>query len=141
MRHEFGLLDVSVRWLAGLILVLGTYNPYAFSYYHWITTYPGMAALKVMVGVGLFILHIVALIASTRSLGPIGIGLVTALSASAAWILIDGKVLDIEDPRIFAFTLLVILATVYGIGLSWSHIRIRLAGQYDSNDVTRDSVI
>jgi hypothetical protein len=36
--------------------------------------------------------------------------LVTALFASAAWVLIDRRLLDIEDPRVFQFTLLVILA-------------------------------
>jgi len=138
MQHEFGILSWGMRWLAALFVVLGTYNPYGFSYYDWIDNV-GLTPLKAMVGIALLILHIVILLASTRSLGPIGIGLLTALFASAAWVLIDKRMLDIEDARVFQFTLLFILGTVYGVGLSFSHIRARVAGQYDSNDVTQNS--
>jgi hypothetical protein len=139
MQHEFGILSWAMRWMAALLVVLGTYNPYGYSYFDWINDEVGPTAFKVMVGIGLLILHIVALLASIRSLGPIGIGLLTALFASAAWVLIDRRLLDIEDPSVFQFTLLFILGTVYGVGLSFSHIRARVAGQYDSNDVTQNS--
>jgi hypothetical protein len=139
MQHEFGILSWAMRWMAALVIVLGTYNPYGYSYVSWINDDDGLTPLKTMVGIALLILHIVALLASTRSLGPIGIGLLTALFASAAWVLIDRSWLDIEDPRVFQFTLLFILGTVYGVGLSFSHIRARIAGQYDSNDVTQNS--
>lgn len=141
MQHEFGLLAYSLRWLTGLMLVLGTFNPYGMSYYHWITEDAGMTSAKTMVGIGLFILHIIAILSSFRSLGPIGIGLLTALFASATWMLIDSSLLDIEDPQVFQLVVLVILGTIYGIGLSWSHVRVRLAGQYDSNDVTANSPV
>ena len=141
MLHEFGFLSWFMRFLAGLFVVLGSFNPYGLSYYDWTVSGNGMTPLKMMVGIGLLILHIVALLASVRSLGTVGVGLVTALFASAAWVLIDRRLLDIEDPRVFQFTLLVILGAVYGIGLSYSHIRARISGQYDSNDVTQNSPI
>jgi hypothetical protein len=141
MQREFGFLEYVVRWLAGLFVVLGTFNPYALSYYHWISNYDGMTPLKMLVGVGLLILHVVAILASVRSLGPIGLSLLTALFASAAWVLIDNKLLDIEDSRVFQLTVLIILANLYGIGLSWSHIRNRLSGQVDSTDVALNSPI
>jgi hypothetical protein len=141
MLHEFGFVSWFMRFLAGLFVVLGSYNPYGLSYYDWVTAGVGMTPLKMMVGIALLILHFVAILASVRSLGPVGIGLVTALFASAAWVLIDRRLLDIEDPRVFQFTLLVILGGVYGIGLSFSHIRARISGQYDSNDVTQNSPI
>ncbi len=139
--HEFGIIDYSVRWLTSMMLVLGTYNPYAMSYYHWLFEYPGQVPLKITVGVVLLILHVVAILAGMRSLGLIGIGLLTALFASAAWILIDNQLLNVEDPRVFTLTLLVILATLYGVGLSWSHLRNRLSGQVDSTDVTLNSPV
>ena len=139
--QEFGAIEYTVRWLASLAIVLGTYNPFAMSYYHWVTGYSGQMPFKVAVGVALIILHFVAIISSVRSLGLIGIGLLTPLFASTAWILIDAEVLDIEDPRIFALTVLVILGTLYGIGLSWSHLRVRISGQVDSTDVTQNSPI
>src|SRR5258708_4908419 len=141
MLHEFGFVSWFMRFLAGLFIVLGSFNPYGLSYYDWVIAGVGMTPLKMMVGIALLITHIVALLASVRSLGPVGIGLVTALLASAAWVLIAKRLLDIEDPRVFQFTALVILGGVYGIGLSFSHIRARISGQYDSNDVTQNSPI
>jgi hypothetical protein len=130
-----------MRWLAGLFVVLGTYNPYGYSYYDWVSDDFGVTPLKMAVGVGLLILHVVAILASVRSLGPIGIGLLTALFASAAWVLEDHDVIDIEDPAVFQFIALTILATIYGTGLSWSHLRNRIAGQVDSTDVAQNSPI
>jgi hypothetical protein len=141
MRYKFDVVSFSVRWLAALVIVLASYNPFGMSYYHWISEDAGYTSLKVLAGVSLLILHIVSLLATLRSIGPIGIGLVTALAASTAWFLVDSDVLDIENPRKFAFTLLVILGTVYGIGLSYSHFRNRLSGQVDSRDVTNLSPI
>src|SRR5881398_1872414 len=103
MLHEFGFPSWFVRWLAALVLVLGTYNPYGFSYYDWVNDDAGLTSLKVMVGIGLLCAHIVVLLASTRSLGPIGIGLLTAFFASAAWVLIDRRMLDIEDQSVLRF--------------------------------------
>ena len=141
MTREFGFPSWLMRWLASMVLVLSTYNPYEFSCYHWATNDVGMTPLKTMVIIGLLILHVIAILASVRSLGPIGIGLLTALTASAVWLLIDSQLLDIEDPRVFQFTALVILGTIYGTGLSWSHLRYRIAGQYDSTDVAQNSPI
>ena len=141
MLHEFGLAEYILRWLIGLALVLGTYNPYDYSYYHWVIYGAGMAPLKFTVGVGLLILHVVAILASVRSLGPIGIGLLTAFYASAAWVLSDVQLVNIEDPKVFILILLIIMASVYGIGLSWSHLRNRISGQVDSTDVAQNSPI
>jgi hypothetical protein len=139
--HEFGLIDWLARWLSSLALVLGTYNPYAMSYYHWVSDVPGFVSIKVLVGITLLILHVVAALSTIRSLGVIGIGLLTASFASGAWVLIENGVLYVEDSRIFTLTLLVILANIYGIGLSWSHLRNRLSGQVDSTDVTFNSPV
>ena len=139
--HEFGIVDCLLRWLTSMMLVLGTYNPYAMSYYHWLSDSSDQVPMKITIGVVLLILHVVAVLSSVRSLGLIGIGLLTALFASAAWILIDNNLLNVEDPRVFTLTLLVILATLYGVGLSWSHLRNRLSGQVDSTDVTFNSPV
>lgn len=139
MPREFGLLDLSIRLIAGLLVVLGSYNPYAMSYYHWIVETDGAASLKMLAGLMLVTLHVVFVLASVRSLGPVGIGLLTALFGSAAWVLTDHRWLDIESPRVFALTLLLILGGVYGFGISWSHLRNRLSGQVDSTDISQTS--
>jgi Family of unknown function (DUF6524) len=134
--HEFNWLNYLVRWVASILLVLATYNPFGFSYWDWLTQDGGYASLKVLVGVALLILHIVATVSTTRSLGIIGIGLLTAFYGAAAWLLVDHNLLDLNDPRMFALSGLLILAAVYGMGLSWSHIRNELSGQVHSIDVT-----
>ncbi|HEV7371634.1 DUF6524 family protein [Arenibaculum sp.] len=139
MPREFGFLDLSMRLVAGLLIVLGSYNPYAMSYYHWIVETDGSASLKALAGLTLVTLHVVFVLASVRSLGPVGIGLLTALFGSMAWVLVDQRWLDIESPRVFVLTLLLILGGVYGAGISWSHLRNRLSGQVDSTDITLTS--
>ena len=72
MLHEFGFVSWFMRFLAGLFVVLGSFNPYGLSYVDWVIAGVGMTPLKMMVGIGLLILHFVALLASVRSLGPVG---------------------------------------------------------------------
>jgi hypothetical protein len=136
MSSEFDWLSYLVRWVASIVLVLATYNPFGLSYWDWLINDGGYASLKVLVGVALLILHIVATISTTRSLGVIGIGLLTAFYGAAAWLLVDHGLLDLNDPRMFALTGLLIVAALYGMGLSWSHIRNELSGQVHSIDVT-----
>ena len=69
-------------------------------------------------------------------IGPIGIGLVTALLGSLAWLLSDLDLIDIGQTAVLDLVLLTMLATLLSIGLSWSHLRNRLSGQIDSDDVT-----
>ena len=136
MSSEFNWLSYLARWVASIVLVLATYNPFGLSYWDWLVHDGGYASLKVLAGVALLILHIVATVSTTRSLGVIGIGLLTAFYGAAAWLLVDHGLLDLNDPRMFALTGLLILAAVYGMGLSWSHIRNELSGQVHSIDVT-----
>jgi hypothetical protein len=141
MSGEFDWLSFTLRWIASILLVLGTYNPFGLSYYDWIAHDGGFTSLKVLVGIAGLILHVVAAVSTTRSIGAVGIGLLTAFCGSLAWFLIDSRVLDIEDPRMFRLTLLLIVAALYGMGLSWSHIRNQLSGQVHSIDVTNVSPI
>jgi protein-S-isoprenylcysteine O-methyltransferase Ste14 len=92
-------------------------------------------SLRVLVGVALVIFYVVYLRATLRSLGPIGIGLAYALFGSVAWLLAQWQVLDLSVPDEQSIASLAISASVLGIGMSWSAIRYRISGQYDSEDV------
>ena len=137
MLHEFNYRSFVVRWLACLVLMLATYNPYSSSYYHWTAADSGHASLQVLAGLLLLIFHIVVIIATVRSIGIIGIGLMTALFSSVAWVLIDNHVVAVEDARAVVLIQQIVIASVYGVGVSWSHIRNRLSGQVDSTDVAQ----
>jgi len=135
MTTGFKLSGVFIRFFVALVLVMSTYNPSGASFYHWIihrgdTSIP----LIVLTGIGILIGWVVFFRATFRSLGALGILLATALFGCLVWLAIDFKVLTIDSP-VFIYILLVILAAVLAIGMSWSHIRRRLSGQADMDDV------
>lgn len=134
---EFGFVGWIVRWLLAMFVVLATYNPSGYSFWHWIEA-SGLheASVKMLAGLALLLLLIIYVRATIRSIGPIGIGLVTALLGSMAWLLSDLQVIDLGRPVVMQTVILVMLATLLSIGLCWSHIRNRLSGQVDSDDVT-----
>jgi hypothetical protein len=135
MSHHFNAISVLLRWLVALFGVFATYNPSGYSYYHWLRHDGGSVSLRVLVGVALVIFYVVYLRATLRSLGPIGIGLAYALFGSVAWLLAQWQVLDLSVPDEQSIASLAISASVLGIGMSWSAIRYRISGQYDSEDV------
>jgi hypothetical protein len=78
---------------------------------------------------------VIYLRATWRSIGPIGMTLAAALIAALIWVAIDFGVLNPQRPTIFTWLLLFALATTLAIGISWSHIRRRVSGQSDVDDV------
>lgn len=135
MSHHFTAISVFLRWMVALFGVFATYNPSGYSYYHWVQQGSGHIALRVLLGVALVIFYVVYLRATLRSLGPIGIGLATALFGSLVWLLTQWRVVDLTRTDDQAVAGLAIAASVLGIGMSWSAIRYRISGQYDSEDV------
>ena len=135
MTHHFTAISVLLRWFVALFGVFATYNPSGYSYYGWVQQGGGQVALRVLAGVALVIFYVVYLRATLRSLGPIGIGLATALFGSIAWLLTQWHVVDLTRPNDQSVISLAIAASVLGVGMSWSAIRYRISGQYDSEDV------
>ena len=73
MFENIGIQRFVARWLAALLLVLATYNPSGYSYYHWIGELEaGNWILKLLVGVVLAILYATFGLATQRSLGRLG---------------------------------------------------------------------
>ncbi len=125
-----------IRWIVAMLLVLGTFNPTQFSYYGWVSGAGGEALpFKVLAGVVLLIIYVIYLRATWRSIGPIGLTLATALFAAIIWVLLDTGILDLNEPKAITWALLVVFATILAIGLSWSHVRRRVSGQADMDDV------
>ncbi len=133
--NPFTAISVLLRWLVALFGVFATYNPSGYSYYHWIQQPSGEVSLRVLAGVALVIFYVVYLRATLRSLGTIGISLTSALFGAIAWLLAEWRLvnLDIEAQRWVVS--LAISASVLAVGMSWSGIRFRISGQYDSEDV------
>jgi len=133
--NPFTPIGLLLRWLVALFGVFATYNPSGYSYYHWLRQPTGEVSLRVLAGVALVIFYVVYLRATLRSLGPIGISLATALFGSIAWLLAQWRMVDLDVEAQRWVVSLAISASVLAVGMSWSAIRFRISGQYDSEDV------
>jgi uncharacterized membrane protein (GlpM family) len=145
-RPSFGYSGFLIRWAIALVLVFATFNPEQYSYFHWVAGYGtgpegGAAfssdniALKILAGVVLVILYVIYLRATWRSIGPIGLSLAAVFFGAVVWVLIDFNILDLYQSTVMAYVILFILATILAIGISWSHVRRRVSGQADIDDV------
>lgn len=135
-QTTFSAASFLARWVVALVLVFATFNPTPYSYYRWVAA-GGQEdlALKALAGVVLLILYVIFLRATWRSIGPIGMALAAALMAALIWVSIDYGLLDLNNPTVLTWILLAVFATVLAIGISWSHVRRRVTGQADMDDV------
>ena len=134
---SFGGTSFLMRLLASLVLVLATYNPSEFSYYHWLTNVIGNGGpgpVHFFVGVVLLIGWVIFLIATKRSLGTLGTALGAALLAMGIWVLVDFGIIRAGSATAIAWLALISLAILLAIGLSWAHIWRRLSGQLEVDD-------
>ena len=125
-----------LRLLVAVLLVAVTYNPEGFSFYHWVIDHePHFSVLKLFVGVVLLIGWTIYLRATMRSLGPLGLGLAIALFATFIWLLVDMGWVPADSVRAISYIVMFVLSMVMAVGISWSHIRRRISGQVDTDDV------
>jgi hypothetical protein len=137
MFESFGIQRFVSRWLAAMLLVLATYNPSGYSYFHWVSELSvGDWILKLLVGVVLAILYATFGLATQRSLGRLGIAAWLLFFAVVTWTMIDLGVLRVAGSGTVATIMLVNLANLLAVGVSWSYVRARLSGQSDTNNVT-----
>lgn len=143
-QATFSMGDFLARWLGALALalalVLVTFNPTSYSYVSWLVdNWPGDSLpLKALAGVVLLIVYIVYLRATWRSIGPLGLLLAGLLFGAVIWVLIDYGWLDPTRATLMTWVILVVIATILAIGMSWSHVRRRLTGQVDVDEVDED---
>lgn len=134
--EKFTPLGFLLRLVAALLLVLVTFNPSGYSYYHWVANgLPGVNPAAVVVGILLLAAWAVFLTATMRSIGLIGVGIALAFFAALVWMVVSWGWLDPHNSTAMAWIVLVVFAIVLGIGLSWSHMRRRLTGQADVDEV------
>ena len=125
-----------LRWFAAFGLLSLTYNPTQWNFARWASRDWGdQMPLIVLSGLLLLVGYIIYLRATLRSIGAFGMALVLAIVGALIWVAQDFGWLDLRDPTLNTWIALVALATVLGIDLSWSHVRRRLSGQSDMDDV------
>ena len=137
--QQIGAVGIGLRFLFALALVLCTYNPSGYSYFHWFKdTLPSFTPVLAVCGVLLIIGWAIYIRATFRSLGPIGLTLAALLLAAVIWWLIDAGLLTMKSLTAISWIILVVLSAILAIGMSWSHIRRRLSGQVDVDEVDED---
>ena len=76
--------------------------------------------------------------ATARSLGLFGILLASAFFGTLLWLVIDRGWLAADNLQLITYIVLVLLSAILAVGMSWSHIRRRLSGQLDVDEVDDD---
>jgi len=132
-------IGIGIRFVFALLLVACTYNPSGYSYFHWFKAAASdFTPLLGLGGIALIIGWVIYIRATFRSLGFIGLILATLFFGFLLWLLIDLGVLSMDSVSALTWVVLVLLAAVLCIGMSWSHIRRRMSGQVDTDDVGDD---
>ena len=135
MTTEFKVGGFFARWLFAVALVFGTYNPSDFSYINWaLGKTSEFGPVMALSGVALLIAWIVFLRATMLSLGWLGIALGAALFACVIWLLIDLGLVSLNSTSALTWIILLIVSLILAAGMSWSHIRRRLTGQFDVDE-------
>ena len=123
-----------LRWL--FLLLAATCNPTDWNFTRWVMASGGdMMSVAVLGSLLLIVGYIIYLRATMRSIGPIGMLLVLGLVGALLWVAFDLGWMNFENPTANTWIALVAGSFVLGIGLSWSHVRRRLSGQADMDDV------
>jgi hypothetical protein len=135
MATEFNAGSFVGRWLFALLLVLGTYNPTQWCYFNWATAETtSFGPVVAIVGMLLLIGWIMFIRATFMSMGWLGITLGAALFGCIVWLFVDLGWLSLDSEGTIAWVVQAILSLILATGMSWSHIRRRMSGQFDVDE-------
>lgn len=138
-NKTFGFDGFLLRFIFAIIVVFASYNPEGVSYYHWIyEALPEFSIVKAFAGVVLLIAWVILIRATLGSLGFFGIILAIAFFGLATWLVVDVIGLSTDNIRVISYIIIIMLASVLSIGVSWSHVRRRITGQVDTDELDRD---
>lgn len=136
----FGWQSFTIRLGFALLLVYATYNPSGYSFYHWtkevlFSSSAKLSPVFAMSAVVLLIGWTVYIRATLRSLGPFGLTLAFSFFAIIIWWLVDIGLFGIDSVSIISYIVLFLMAAILATGMSWSHIRRRMSGQADVDEI------
>jgi Family of unknown function (DUF6524) len=134
--ETLGITGFLLRFGAALLLVLLTFNPSGHSYVHWFARhFPQITPLIALSGLLLLGGWIVFVRATIRSLGKGGVFLSLVIAAVLVWLVVSWGWIDLANAGALTWIALVITSIVLAVGMSWSHIRRRLSGQADVDEI------
>ncbi len=141
-RSDFPWKKLIIRIGLTFILVIATYNPMQFSYFHWFfykinslnDFYQSISLFKVFIGLMLITAWIVFLYATTRSLGKWGIFLTIVLYGTFILLFIGNKDLLINYPIIIQWAFIFLISLTVGTGVTWQIIYRWLSGMIEKSN-------
>ena len=136
MATEFTAGSFFGRWLFAAALVYGSYNPSGYSYIGWVLDkQTEFGPVLAIVGLILLIAWIIYLRATFMSMGWLGVSLGAALFGCVIWLFVDLGWLSLDSTGLLTYLALLLLSLILATGMSWSHIRRRLTGQFDVDEI------
>ena len=140
--HTLSWQGIVIRLIVALALVFCTYNPHGWSYFDWVQSYLNpiddsqtRLPLLLFAGIVLLVVWTIYIRATMRSLGMFGLILAVAFFGVLLWLAIDFIPSLAEDMTVLVDLVLVVFSGILTTGICWSHIRRRLTGQADVDDV------
>ena len=133
-RPNFTFASFALRYLIALTLVFVTYNPSQYCWIQWLNSDAAMV-YKAASGIVLLIGWVMFLRATWNSLGALGTLLAAAFFGVMIWLLIEWGLLALDDTSIIIWVTEFVFSGVLAVGMSWSHIRRKVSGQYDTDEI------
>jgi hypothetical protein len=134
IQSNFTFASFVLRYAIALVLVFVTYNPSEYSWVQWLYSDVAMV-YKVASGIVLLIGWVMFLRATWNSLGAFGTLLAAAFFGVMIWLLIEWGLLALDNTSVMVWVVEFILSGVLAVGMSWSHIRRKMSGQYDTDEI------
>jgi hypothetical protein len=132
MDARISWFGVLARLVAALAVVLLTYNPTGYSFYHWaMRDFADINAIKAFLGTLLLVGWVICIRTAFTSLGALGLILSALVLGTLVWVLTDYGILDPDRPSLLSWISLIVIGIIFGIGLSWSLLRTRVTGQVE----------
>lgn len=133
-RNNFTFTSFLLRFAIATALVFLTYNPSGYSWVAYLQSDIAMVYLAAS-GIVLLIGWVMFLRATWNSLGALGTILASAFFAIVIWMFIEWEFFTLDDTVVIQWVVEFVLAGVLAVGMSWSHIRRKISGQYDTDEI------
>jgi|APFre7841882724_1041349.scaffolds.fasta_scaffold187710_2 hypothetical protein len=135
---SFTLGSFAWRLLFTLTLVMVTFNPSSYSYVQWLRTAYSADSLgpeHAVAGVAMLGAWLIVITATQRALGSLGLLVMAAFMGTLVWWLIDAGLLTANTMSSIEWVVLVCLAVLLAVGMSWSYIWRQITGQVSVDEV------
>src|SRR4029434_2876425 len=110
MNGRIFWLGVFMRLFGAIAVVLLTYNPMGYSFYHWaLRDLAAITALKAFAGALLLVGWIVCIRTAFVSLGALGLLLSVLVLGTLVWMLQDYGILDPDNPSLLSCVTVVVI--------------------------------